>query len=78
MLAPRPAAGPTLALLQLLLGPPNAARPGDLLLGVLDPADELVAGQRCDVLPGMEGRGVGGQRLAEVGWKLVHHPTRHS
>jgi hypothetical protein len=44
VLAPRPAAGPALALLQLLLGPPNAALSGGLLLGILDPADELVAG----------------------------------
>ena len=44
MLAPRPAAGPALAFLQFLLGPPNASLTGGLLLGILDPADELVAG----------------------------------
>jgi len=44
VLAPWPAAGPTLAFLQLLLGPANAAFSGHLLLGILDPADELVAG----------------------------------
>src|SRR6266576_6955682 len=78
MLAPWPAAGPTLAFLQLLLGPANAALSGHLLLGIFDPADELVAGQRRDVLPGIQRRGVGGQRLAQVSWKLVHHPTGHS
>src|SRR5437868_7018590 len=78
VLAPWPAAGPTLAFLQLLLGPANAASSGHFLLGILDPADELVAGQRRDVLPGIECRGVGGQRLAQVSWKLVHHPTGHS
>jgi hypothetical protein len=77
VLAPWPAARPTLAFLKLLLGPENAAFPGLLLLGIFDPADELVAGQRRDVLPGIERRGVGDQRLAEVSWKLVHHPTGH-
>ena len=75
--APWPAAGPTLAFLQLLLSPANAAFSGHLLLGILDPADELVAGQRRDVLPGMECRRVGDQRLAQVYRKLVHHPTGH-
>jgi hypothetical protein len=64
VLAPWPAARSTLAFLQLLLGPTNAACSGRLLLGILDPADELVAGQRCDVLPGIESRGVGDQRLS--------------
>jgi len=44
VVAPRPAAGPTLALLELLLGSANAAFSGRRLLGILDPADELVAG----------------------------------
>ena len=76
--APWPAAGPTLAFLQLLLGPANAAFSGHLLLGILDPADELVSGQRRDVLPSIERRRVGDQRLAQVFGKLVHHPTGHS
>ena len=66
MIAPRPAAGPALAILQLLLGPANATFSGRLLLGILDPADELVARQGRDVLPGIECRGVGHQRLAQV------------
>ena len=78
MLASWPAARPTLAFLQLLLGPANAAFSGHLLLGVLDPADELVTGQRRDVVPGTESPGVGDQHLAQVPWKLVHHPTGHS
>jgi len=78
VLAPWPAAGPTLAFLKFLLGPANATFPGHLLLGILDPADELVAGKWGDVLPGIECRGVGNQRLAHVSWKLVHHPTGHS
>jgi len=75
VLAPWPAAGPTLAFLELLLRSANAAFPGHLLLGIFDPADELVAGQRRDVLPGIECCGVCDQRLAQVRWKLVHHPT---
>jgi hypothetical protein len=78
MFAPRPAAGPPLAFLQLLLGPANAAFSGRLLLGILDPADELVSRQGCDVLPGSECRGVGGQGLAQVRRQFVHHPTGHS
>jgi len=78
VLAARPAAGPTLAFLQLLVGPANATLSGHFLLGILDPADELVTGQRRDVVPGIECGGVGDQRLAQVGGKLVHHATRHS
>ena len=76
--APWPATGPTLAFFQLLLGAANAAFSRGLLLGIFHPADELVAGQRCDVLPGIERRGVGDQRLAQVSRKLVYHPTGHS
>src|ERR1700682_6158591 len=77
VLTTRPAAGPALAFLQLLPGPPNAALSGRLLLGVLDPADELVAGQGRDVLPGIECRGVGDQRLTQVRRQLMYHPTGH-
>ena len=45
------------------------------LLGILDPADELVAGQRRDVCPGIERRGVGDQRLTQIPRQLVHHAT---
>src|SRR5579871_5372447 len=75
VLTPWPAARPALALLELLLGPTNTAFSGHILLGILYPADELVAGQRRDVPPGMECRGIGDQRLAQVWGKLVHHPA---
>jgi hypothetical protein len=78
VLTPWPAAGSTLTVLQLLLGPTNAACSCRRLLGILDPADELVPGQGCDVLPGIEGREVGDQRLPEICGKHVHHPTGHS
>jgi hypothetical protein len=54
VLAPRPAAGPALAFFEFLLGPPNAPLSSHLLLGILDPADELIARQGRDVLPGSE------------------------
>ncbi len=76
--ASRPAAGPALAFLQLLLGPPDTALSGGLLLGILDPADELVAGQGRDVLPGIECRPVGDQCLTQVRGQFMHHPPGHS
>src|SRR5258708_1439745 len=78
MLAPRPTAGPALAFLQLLLSPANAALSGRLLLGIVDPTDELVARQGRDVLPGSERRAVGDQRRAQVCRQLVHHAAGHS
>ena len=78
VVAPRPAAGPTLTFLKLLLGSANAAFSGHLLLCILDPANELVAGQRRDAIPGSERRRVGDQRFAQVFRKFVHHPTGHS
>ena len=53
MLASWPAAWPTAAFLELLLGPANAAFPGGIPLGILNPADELVSGKWRDVLPGI-------------------------
>jgi hypothetical protein len=73
--APWPATGPTLAFFKLLLGPANAAFSSFLLLGIFDPADELVAGQRRDVPPGGECGRAGDQTLTQVSWKLVHYPT---
>src|ERR1700733_11775388 len=78
MLAARPAARPPLPFLQLFPRPPDTALARSLLLGILDPADELVAGQGRDVLPGVECRGVGDQRLAQVSGELVHHPAGES
>src|SRR5680860_209576 len=66
VLASRPAAGAALTLLQLLPRAPNSTFAGGLLFGVLDPADELVARQGRDVVPGIERRGAGTQRLAQV------------
>src|SRR3954447_15641171 len=78
VLAPRPAAGPALPFLELLLGPADAALSRLLLLRVLDPADELVTGQRSDVVPRVERDAVGRQRVTQIRWELVHHATWHS
>jgi hypothetical protein len=78
MPAPWPAAGAALAFLQLLPGAANATFSGHRLLGVLDPADELVAGQRSDVIPGIKGRPVGDECGPEIRRKRVHYSTRHS
>ena len=76
--ASRPAAGPALAFLELFPSSANAAFSGCRLPGILDPADELIARQRRDVLPGHERRDVGDQLLAQVCGQLVHHPTGHA
>lgn len=75
--APRPTAGSALAFQEFFLGSANAALPSRPLLRVLDPADELVAGQGRDVVPGIECRGVSEQRLVQICGQLVHHPTGH-
>ena len=77
MTASRPAAGATLAFLELLQSPENAAFSSLWLFGILDPADELVAGQRRNVLPGSERRAVRQQLCAHVIRKLMDHTTRH-
>src|SRR5271154_3363063 len=74
VLAARPAAGPALSFLQLFPRAPDAALAGGLLLGILDPADELVAGQGRDVLPGIECSGVGDQRPTQVRGQFMHPP----
>src|SRR6185437_1148347 len=76
--AARPAARPAFAFLEFLLGATDTARPGRLLFGILDPADELVSGQRRDVVPSAQRHGIGDQRLAQVGGQLVHHPTGYA
>ena len=71
VLAAGPAAGAAHAFVQLFAGAADAAFAGGLLFGVLDPADELVAGQGGDVLPGLFGFGVGGQLGLKVRGELV-------
>lgn len=77
MLATRPAARPTLALLQFLLGSANASLARLLLLGVGDPADELVACQWRDVPPRGHRGVIAYQRGAQVDRQFVHDTTWH-
>jgi hypothetical protein len=77
VLAPRPAAGPAFALLKLFLGTADAALSGFFLLGVFDPADELVACQRRDVLPRRERGVVADERGTQVGGKVVDDTARN-
>jgi len=53
----------------------NSQLSGHLLLGILNPEDELVASQRCDVPPSNEYRQVGDQLRAQVCRELVHYTT---
>jgi hypothetical protein len=78
MFASWPAARSALTILQLLPRAANAALSGGVLLGIFDPTDELVAGERCDVVPRSEGRGVGDECFAKVSGKFVHDPTGDS
>ena len=78
MLASGPAARPTLSFFELFHGPADATFPGRPLLRIFHPADEFVAGQGCDVIPGIKSDGVGDQRRAQVPWKLVHDSAGHS
>ena len=75
--APWPAARPAFAFVELFACPLNAAFARSRLLGVLDPADELVARQRRDVPPGIERSRVGDERLAQIYGQFMHHPTWH-
>ncbi len=78
VLAPRPAAGSALTFLKFLTCSTNSAFSGHLLLGVFNPADELIARQRRDVLPSVKGLGTSDQRHAKVWRKFVHRPAGHS
>ncbi len=78
MATPGPAAGPTPTLFQLFSCPSDTTRSRHVLLGVLDPADELVSGKRSDVLPGVERSRACDERLAKVCGDRVHHSTGYS
>src|SRR3569833_2226330 len=72
MRAARPAAGPALALLELVARALDVVRPRLRLLHRLDPADPFVAGERGDVLPLGERGVVGDQHLAQIGRDLMN------
>ena len=66
-----PATGPPHALLELFLGPADSTVPGCLLLGILDPADELVASERGDIPPCRKRQGALDQRPTKIGRKII-------
>jgi hypothetical protein len=76
MAASRPTARPAHSFFELLLGSANAALASLRLLRILDPTDELVAGERRDVDPGIERRAIGEERRAQILRKLVNDATR--
>ena len=75
--ASRPTARSAFPFLKLLLSPSDAPLAGRGLLRIFDPADELVASQRRDVLPSRQRRHVSHQRGTQIGRKLMDHATRH-
>ena len=75
MLATRPAARTTHAVLKLLLSSADATSPSLVTLRVLNPADELVAREWRDVPPSCEGNGVADQSPPQVGGQSMHHSS---
>ncbi len=73
-----PAAGSPFAFLEFLGHPTNATFSGRDLFGVLDPADELIAGERRDVFPRVERDVVVDQRFTQVSRKLVDDSAGYS
>ena len=78
VLTSRPTARSSHSLFQLLLSPADPAFTRGRLFRVDDPADELVAGQGRDVLPGVERWRVGDQRSTQIDREVVHHATGNS
>lgn len=73
MRAARPTAGPTESIFQFLARPADSPLTGCGLLGVVDPTDELIARQRCDVPPGGQCPRMGGERRPQIVRQIVHH-----
>ena len=62
----------------VLLRPSDSTCPGRGLLGVLDPADELIARNGRDVRPCLKCDRVRDERGPQVPWQPMHDATRHS
>lgn len=78
MCASGPTARATLTLFEFFLRPTNPSLTGDVLFRVVHPTDELIASERCDVLPRIKCMSVGNQGTAQIGWKFVDHPAGYS
>lgn len=61
------------AVFKFFLGAANPALSCGWLFGIFDPTHELIAGQRCDVLPQRERSWVGDERPAQIERKFVHY-----
>jgi hypothetical protein len=77
MLAARPTARPTHSFFELFERATNATLAGRGLLRVLDPADELVARERGDVLPRVERGRVADEGFAKIGGEGVDDAPRY-
>lgn len=75
--AARPTARSALSPFELFLSSSDAPLAGRRLLRVFNPADELVASQRRDVVPSLQRRRVTDKRGAQVGRKLMNYATGH-
>lgn len=75
MRATRPAAGAALSVAQVRAAPIDPLAPRLRLLRGLNPANPLVAGQRCDVLPSREGFRIVPQCLSKVLRESVDNPA---
>ncbi len=76
--ASRPATGAAHPLLELLLGATDSALARLLLLRIFHPTDELVTGQRRDVLPDIERHLITEERSSQVDREFVNHSSRNS
>jgi len=74
----RPAAWPAHSVLKLFLSATDPAGSSLILLGVLNPTDELVASQGGDVLPTVQREVVCEQGLPQVSWKFVDDSARNA
>jgi hypothetical protein len=73
-----PATGPALTLFQFLLGSTNPPLARYVLFGIINPADELIASERSDVIPRIECWSVGHERTAQIWREFMHYATRYS
>jgi hypothetical protein len=67
-----------LTVFELFLRAPDSSLSRDVLLRIVHPADELIAGQGRDVLPRIQCRSVDQQRTSQVGRKFVYHAAWYS
>ena len=74
--------GPTtwtaLSLFEFFLCAPDSSCPCRDLFGIIDPTNEFVAGERCDVIPGLESRTIRNQGAPQVGGKFMDHATGYT